>query len=159
MMQKLTFRITLLIGGVFRSICRLSGLGHDAPELLERDNLGGHDHAQLPCLGGGGVGGGLHCDGYVIEEGEPKLGAYLRAGTEPSPCRSLAGVNVPVMVTLTCHFGAALAAFAGVLPLRFIRCRASWGCAIIIVVFAVVVIGGMGSIMGSIPDRARLGCD
>ena len=87
----------------------------------------------------------------------PMLGAYLRAGTENPRLVEAFGVNVPVMVTLTYAFGAALAAFAGVLSAPIYQVSPLMGQNLIIVVFAVVVIGGMGSIMGSILTGLGLG--
>ncbi len=152
----LTLGLTLLIEGVFRSIYGVSGLGYDTPELLEgATNLG---FMIMPnyrawvvvasvvvCL----------ATWYVIEK--TKLGAYLRAGTENPRLVEAFGVNVPVMVTLTYAFGAALAAFAGVLAAPVYQVSPLMGQNLIIVVFAVVVIGGMGSIMGSILTGLGLG--
>ena len=92
---------------------------------------------------------------YVIEK--TKLGAYLRAGTENPKMVEAFGINVPLMVTLTYGFGVALAAFAGVLAAPVIQVSPLMGQHLIIVVFAVVVIGGMGSIMGSIITGLGLG--
>ena len=152
----LTLGLTLLIEGVFRSIYGVSGLGYDTPELLEgATNLG---FMIMPnyrawvvvasivvCLG----------TWYVIEK--TKLGAYLRAGTENPRLVEAFGVNVPLMITLTYAFGAALAAFAGVLAAPVYQVTPLMGQNLIIVVFAVVVIGGMGSIMGSILTGLGLG--
>ena len=92
---------------------------------------------------------------FVIER--TKLGAYLRAGTENPQLVQAFGVNVPLMVTLTYGVGVALAAFAGVLAAPIIQVQPLMGSNLIIVVFAVVVIGGMGSIMGSILTGLGLG--
>ena len=152
----LTLGLTLLVEGVFRSIYGVSGLGYDTPELLEgATNLG---FMIMPnyrawvvvasvvvCL----------ATWYVIEK--TKLGAYLRAGTENPRLVEAFGINVPVMVTLTYAFGAALAAFAGVLAAPVYQVTPLMGQNLIIVVFAVVVIGGMGSIMGSILTGLGLG--
>ena len=152
----LTLGLTLLIEGVFRSIYGVSGLGYDTPELLEgATNLG---FMYMPnyrawvvvasvvvCL----------ATWYVIEK--TKLGAYLRAGTENPRLVEAFGINVPVMLTLTYAFGAALAAFAGVLAAPVYQVTPLMGQNLIIVVFAVVVIGGMGSIMGSILTGLGLG--
>ena len=152
----LTLGLTLLIEGVFRSIYGVSGLGYDTPELLEgATDLG---FMMLPnyrawvvvvsivvCL----------ATWYVIEK--TKLGAYLRAGTENPRLVEAFGINVPVMVTLTYAFGVALAAFAGVLAAPVYQVSPLMGQNLISVVFAVVVIGGMGSIMGSILTGLGLG--
>jgi branched-chain amino acid transport system permease protein len=92
---------------------------------------------------------------FVIER--TKLGAYLRAATENPTLVQAFGINVPRMVTLTYGFGVALAAFAGVLAAPIYQVNPLMGADLIIVVFAVVVIGGMGSILGSIVTGFGLG--
>src|SRR3990167_6626137 len=92
---------------------------------------------------------------FVIEK--TRLGAYLRAGTENPRLVEAFGVNVPLMITLTYGFGVALAAFAGVLAAPVIQVSPLMGQNLIIVVFAIVVIGGMGSIMGAILNELGLG--
>jgi branched-chain amino acid transport system permease protein len=92
---------------------------------------------------------------FVIEK--TRLGAYLRAGTENPKLVEAFGVNVPMMVMLTYGFGVALAGFAGVLAAPVINVTPLMGSNLIIVVFAVVVIGGMGSILGSIVTGLGLG--
>ncbi|HCE28979.1 MAG TPA: branched-chain amino acid ABC transporter permease [Comamonadaceae bacterium] len=152
----LTLGLTLLIEGVFRSIYGVSGLGYDTPELLEgATNLG---FMIMPNYRAFVVLASLVVcvsTWYVIEK--TKLGAYLRAGTENPRLVEAFGINVPVMVTLTYAFGAALAAFAGVLAAPVYQVSPLMGQNLIIVVFAVVVIGGMGSIMGSILTGLGLG--
>jgi len=152
----LTLGLTLLIEGVFRSVYGVSGLGYDTPDLLSGGtNLG---FMFLPNYRAWVVVASISvCLGtwFVIEK--TKLGAYLRAGTENPRLVEAFGVNVPVMVTLTYAFGAALAAFAGVLSAPVYQVSPLMGQNMIIVVFAVVVIGGMGSIMGSILTGLGLG--
>ena len=152
----LTLGLTLMIEGVFRSIYGVSGLGYDTPELLEgATNLG---LMILPNYRAWVVVASIVvciATWYVIEK--TKLGAYLRAGTENPRLVEAFGVNVPVMITLTYAFGAALAAFAGVLAAPVYQVTPLMGQNLIIVVFAVVVIGGMGSIMGSILTGLGLG--
>ena len=152
----LTLGLSMLIEGLFRSMYGVSGLGYDTPEILEgATNLG---FMMLPnyrmwvvvasvvvCL----------ATWFVIEK--TKLGAYLRAGTENPRLVEAFGINVPVMITLTYAFGVALAAFAGVLAAPVYQVSPLMGQNLIIVVFAVVVIGGMGSIMGSILTGLGLG--
>jgi len=92
---------------------------------------------------------------YVIEK--TKLGAYLRAGTENPKLIQAFGINFPLMVTLTYAFGVALAAFSGVLASPIIQISPLMGSNLIITIFAIVVIGGMGSIMGSILTGLGLG--
>ena len=152
----LTLGLSLLIEGVFRSIYGVSGLGYDTPELLEgATNLG---FMIMPNYRAWVVVASIVvciATWYVIEK--TKLGAYLRAGTENPRLVEAFGVNVPVMITLTYAFGAALAAFAGVLAAPVYQVTPLMGQNLIIVVFAVVVIGGMGSIMGSILTGLGLG--
>ncbi|AVO42143.1 branched-chain amino acid ABC transporter permease [Simplicispira suum] len=152
----LTLGLTLLIEGVFRSIYGVSGLRYDTPELLSGGtNLG---FMFLPNYRAWVVVASVTvciATWFVIEK--TKLGAYLRAGTENPRLVEAFGVNVPVMVTLTYAFGAALAAFAGVLSAPIYQVSPLMGQNLIIVVFAVVVIGGMGSIMGSILTGLGLG--
>ncbi|MDN5507503.1 MAG: branched-chain amino acid ABC transporter permease, partial [Comamonas sp.] len=145
----LTLGLSLLIEGVFRSVYGVSGLGYDTPELLEgATNLG---FMILPNYRAWVVLASIVvcvATWFVIEK--TRIGAYLRAGTENPRLVEAFGVNVPVMITLTYAFGAALAAFAGVLAAPVYQVTPLMGQNLIIVVFAVVVIGGMGSIMGSI---------
>ena len=152
----LTLGLTLLIEGIFRSIYGVSGLGYDTPELLEgATNLG---FMILPNYRAWVVVASITvciATWYVIEK--TKLGAYLRAGTENPRLVEAFGVNVPLMITLTYAFGAGLAAFAGVLAAPVYQVSPLMGQNLIIVVFAVVVIGGMGSIMGSILTGLGLG--
>ena len=152
----LTLGLTLVIEGVFRSVYGVSGLGYDTPELLEgATNLG---FMMLPNYRAWVVVASVvvcFATWFVIEK--TKLGAYLRAGTENPRLVEAFGVNVPVMITLTFAFGASLAAFAGVLAAPVYQVSPLMGQNLIIVVFAVVVIGGMGSIMGSILTGLGLG--
>lgn len=152
----LTLGLALLIEGAFRSVYGVSGLGYDTPELLEgATNLG---FMVMPNYRAWVVVASVTvciATWYVIEK--TKLGAYLRAGTENPRLVEAFGVNVPLMITLTYAFGAALAAFAGVLAAPVYQVSPLMGQNLIIVVFAVVVIGGMGSIMGSILTGLGLG--
>jgi branched-chain amino acid transport system permease protein len=152
----LTFGITLLVEGVFRSFYGVSGQPFETPEMLQgATDLG---FMILPNYRGWVVVASLvvcFSTWYVIER--TKLGAYLRAGTENPKLVEAFGVNVPLMVTLTYGFGVALAGFAGVLAAPIIQVSPLMGSNLIIVVFAVVVIGGMGSIMGSIVTGLGLG--
>ncbi|MBP0624704.1 branched-chain amino acid ABC transporter permease [Cupriavidus consociatus] len=152
----LTLGITLVIEGVFRSIYGVSGLPYSAPELLQGATDVGFMH--LPNYRAWVVMASIAvCLGtwFIIEK--TKLGAYLRAGTENPKVVEAFGVNVPLMVTLTYGFGVALAAFAGVLAAPVIQISPLMGQNLIIVVFAVVVIGGMGSILGAIITGLGLG--
>lgn len=152
----LTFGITLIVEGVFRSFYGVSGQPHAVPELLAgATDLG---FMILPNYRAWVVVASLVvclATWFVIEK--TKLGAYLRAGTENPKLVEAFGINVPLMVTLTFGFGVALAGFAGVLAAPIIQVSPLMGSNLIIVVFAVVVIGGMGSIMGSILTGLGLG--
>ncbi|RZS78550.1 branched-chain amino acid ABC transporter permease [Pigmentiphaga kullae] len=152
----LTFGLTLLIEGLFRSFYGVSGQSYPVPDLLQgATNLG---FMILPNYRAWIVLASLAvclATWYVIER--TRLGAYLRAGTENPRLVEAFGVNVPRMVTLTYAFGVALAAFAGVLAAPVQQVSPLMGSNLIIVVFAVVVIGGMGSIMGSILTGLGLG--
>ena len=152
----LTLGLTLLVEGLLRSVYGVSGLAYDAPELLSSaTDLG---FMVLPNYRAWVVIASLtvcFATWYMIEK--TRLGAYLRAGTENPRLVEAFGINVPLMVTLTYAFGAALAAFAGVLAAPVIQVSPLMGQNLIIVVFAVVVIGGMGSIMGAILTGLGLG--
>ena len=152
----LTFGITLMVEGVFRSVYGVSGQPYSVPNGLGgATNLG---FMVLPNYRAWVVVASLvvcFATWFVIEK--TKLGAYLRAGTENPKMVEAFGINVPLMVTLTYGFGVALAAFAGVLAAPVIQVSPLMGSNLIITVFAVVVIGGMGSIMGSILTGLGLG--
>ena len=152
----LTLGLTLLIEGFFRSIYGVSGLAYDVPDALSGAfNLG---FMILPKYRAWVVVASLvvcFATWYAIEK--TRLGAYLRAGTENPRLVEAFGVNVPLMITLTYGFGVALAAFAGVLAAPVIQISPLMGQNLIIIVFAVVVIGGMGSIMGAILTGLSLG--
>ncbi|RYF35690.1 MAG: branched-chain amino acid ABC transporter permease [Comamonadaceae bacterium] len=152
----LTLGLTLLIEGGFRSVYGVSGLAYSTPEALSGGtNLG---FMFLPNYRAWVVVASLvvcFVTWYAIEK--TRLGAYLRAGTENPRLVEAFGINVPLMITLTYAFGAGLAAFAGVLAAPVIQISPLMGQNLIIIVFAVVVIGGMGSIMGAILTGLGLG--
>ena len=152
----LTFGLTLMLEGLFRSVYGVSGQPYSTPEALSGAfNLG---FMILPKYRAWVVAASLIvclATWYVIEK--TKLGAYLRAGTENPKLVEAFGINVPMMVTMTYGFGVALAALAGVLAAPVTQVSPLMGSNLIIVVFAVVVIGGMGSIMGSIVTGLALG--
>jgi branched-chain amino acid transport system permease protein len=152
----LTLGLTMVLEGVFRSIYGSSGLSYDTPEALQgATNLG---FMILPIYRAWVVVASLvvcFATWFIIEK--TRLGAYLRAGTENPRLVEAFGINVPLMVTLTYGFGVALAAFAGVLAAPVYQVTPLMGQNLIIVVFAVVVIGGMGSIMGAILTGLGLG--
>jgi len=152
----LTFGITLMLEGIFRSFYGVSGLPYSVPALLAGStDLG---FMNLPNYRAWVVLASLIvclATWFVIEK--TRLGAYLRAGTENPKMVEAFGVNVPLMVTLTYGFGVALAGFAGVLAAPILQVSPLMGSNLIIVVFAVVVIGGMGSILGSIVTGLGLG--
>ncbi|ROR24966.1 amino acid/amide ABC transporter membrane protein 1 (HAAT family) [Comamonas sp. BIGb0124] len=150
----LTLGITLILEGVLRSIYGVSGLAYSAP-ISGATNLG---FMIMPNYRGFVVVASiLTClaTWFVIEK--TKLGAYLRAGTENPRLVEAFGVNVPLMITLTYGFGVALAGLAGVLAAPVMQVSPLMGQNLIIIVFAVVVIGGMGSIMGTIVTGLGLG--
>jgi branched-chain amino acid transport system permease protein len=152
----LTFGLALIIQGLFRNEFGSSGLPYQIPpELAGGINLG---FMFLPKYRAWVIIASLVvCVGtwYVIER--TKLGAYLRAATENPTLVQAFGVNVPRMITLTYGFGVGLAAFAGVMAAPIYQVNPLMGADLIIVVFAVVVIGGMGSIMGSVVTGFLLG--
>lgn len=152
----LTFGLTLLLEGVFRSFYGVSGQPYSTPALLQGGvNLG---FMYLPIYRAWVVVASIAvclATWFIIEK--TRLGALLRAGTENPKLVEAFGVNVPRMVTLTYGFGVALAGFAGVLAAPVMQVSPLMGSNLIIVVFAVVVIGGMGSIMGSIVTGLSLG--
>jgi branched-chain amino acid transport system permease protein len=152
----LTFGLALIAEGIFRDQFGVSGQQYEVPELLQgATNLG---FMVLPNYRGFVVFASLlicFSTWFVIER--TRLGSYLRAGTENPALVQAFGVNVPMMVMLTYGAGAGLAALAGVLAAPVIQITPLMGSNLIIVVFAVVVIGGMGSIMGSILTGLALG--
>jgi branched-chain amino acid transport system permease protein len=152
----LTFGLALIIEGIFRDQYGISGLSYEVPEALTGGvNLG---FMFMPIYRAWVVVAALTvCFGtwFMIEK--TKLGAYLRAGTENSQIVQALGINVPLLITFTYGYGVALAAFAGVLAAPVFQVNPLMGSNLIIVVFAVVVIGGMGSILGSILTGLGLG--
>ncbi len=152
----LTFGLALIIEGLFRHEFGSSGQPYAIPlQLRGGFNLG---FMFLPAYRGWVVVASLAVcllTWFMIER--TKLGAYLRAATENPAQVQAFGIDVPRMVTLTYGFGVALAAFAGVLAAPIYQVNPTMGSSLIIVVFAVVVIGGMGSIMGSIITGFGLG--
>jgi branched-chain amino acid transport system permease protein len=152
----LTFGVTLMIEGVFRSFYGVSGQPFAVPpQLAGATDLG---FMMLPIYRAWVVVASLVvclATWFVIEK--TRLGAYLRAGTENPRMVEAFGVNVPLMVTLTYGFGVALAGFAGVLAAPVLQVSPLMGSNLIVTIFAVVVIGGMGSILGSIVTGLALG--
>ncbi|MFT6533362.1 MAG: branched-chain amino acid transport system permease protein [Limimaricola cinnabarinus] len=152
----LTFGVALIIQGLFRNYYGISGLPYSIPDQLSGgQNLG---FMFLPNYRGWVVVASvIVCFGtwFVIEK--TRLGAYLRAATENPTLVGAFGINVPLMIMLTYGFGVALAGFAGVLAAPIYSVNPNMGADLIIVVFAVVVIGGMGSIMGAIVTGFGLG--
>jgi len=152
----LTFGVALVIQGAFRNQFGSSGFPYASPAQLKGGyNLG---FMFLPTYRAWVVVfslGTCLVTWYVIER--TKLGSYLRAATENPALVQAFGINVPRMITLTYGFGVGLAALAGVLAAPIYQVNPLMGADLIIVVFAVVVIGGMGSIMGSIVTGFTLG--
>ena len=152
----LTFGLALIFQGLFRNYFGSSGLPYQIPSQLTGGmNLG---FMFLPIYRGWVILASLIVcvsTWYVIER--TKLGSYLRAATENPALVQAFGINVPRMITLTFGFGVGLAALAGVMAAPIYQVSPLMGADLIIVVFAVVVIGGMGSIMGSILTGFGLG--
>ena len=152
----LTFGLAQIAEGLFREQFGVSGQQYAVPELLQgATNLG---FMVLPNYRAWVVVASLTvclATWFIIER--TSLGAYLRAGTENPALVQAFGINVPVMVMLTYGAGCGLAALAGVLAAPVIQVTPLMGSNLIIVVFAVVVIGGMGSILGSILTGVALG--
>lgn len=152
----LTFGVALLLGGVLTNIYGVSGLRYSMPDVFQGGMRLGFMFlpyyrvwvivmALLVCFG----------TWFMIEK--TKLGAYLRAGTEDSQLMQGFGINVPLLVSLTYGFGVMLAAFAGVLAAPIYSVTPVMGSHILITVFAVVVIGGLGSIGGAIITGILMG--
>jgi len=152
----LTFGLSLVLEGILRDFYGSSGRSYPRPPALNGAwNLG---FMALPVSRAWVIGVSLAvclATWFVIER--TRLGAYLRAATENPSLTQAFGVNVPLLVTLTFGFGVALAALAGVLAASAVQITPLMGSNIIIVVFAVVVIGGMGSILGAIVTGLGLG--
>lgn len=152
----LTFGLALVIQGLFRNYYGSSGLPYRIPQVLQgATNIG---YMYMPNYRGWVVLAALFVciSTWAIIE-KTSLGATLRAATENAPLVQAFGVNVPRLITLTYGGGIALAAFAGVLAAPIYSVNPNMGDNFINVVFAVVVIGGMGSIMGSIVTGFALG--
>ena len=151
-----TFGLALTIEGTFRYFFGASGKPYAPPsQLAGAVNLG---FMFLPIYRGWVIIASLIiclATWFVIER--TKLGGYLRAATENPQMVQAFGINVPRMITLTYGFGVALAALAGVMAAPIYQVSPQMGADLIIVVFAVVVIGGMGSIMGAIVTGFGLG--
>ena len=152
----LTFGLALIIQGLFRNAYGVSGMPYAVPEVF----MGAIDlgFMFLPKYRAWVIVSSMvvcFSTWFVIER--TKLGAYLRAATENPSMVQAFGINVPRMITLTYGFGVGLAALAGVMAAPIYQVSPMMGADIIIVVFAVVVIGGMGSIMGSILSGFGLG--
>jgi branched-chain amino acid transport system permease protein len=152
----LTFGLTLIIEGLFHQRYGNSGNSYPVPEQLQGGtNLG---FMYLPLYRAWVVAVAVvvcFACWFIIEK--TRLGAYLRAGTENPKLLQAFGVNVPLMFTVTFGVGVGLAAFAGVMAAPIYQVAPAMGSSLIIVVFAVVVIGGMGSIAGAIVTGLGLG--
>ncbi|ATR83120.1 branched-chain amino acid ABC transporter permease [Pseudomonas sp. FFUP_PS_473] len=152
----LTFGLALIVEGTFVKLFGVSGSSYPMPEQLKGGvNLG---FMFLPIYRAWVVVAALVvclATWFMIER--TRLGSYLRAGTENPKLMQAFGINMPLLITLTYGFGAALAAFAGVLAAPIYSVTPTMGANLLIVVFAVVVIGGMGSIMGAIVTGLAMG--
>jgi branched-chain amino acid transport system permease protein len=152
----LTFGLALIIEGVFRNYYGANGQAYEMPDAL----TGGHNlgFMFLPNYRAWVIVFSLIvCFGTWFAIEQTRLGSYLRAATENPTLVRAFGINVPRMVTLTYGFGVGLAGLAGVMAAPIYNVSPQMGSDIIIVVFAVVVIGGMGSIMGAILTGFALG--
>ena len=151
-----TFGLALVIEGGFRYFHGSSGQPYAPPALLSGGvNLG---FMYLPVYRAWVVGASLIvCIGTWLLIEKTKLGAYLRAATENPTLVQAFGVNVPFLLTLTYGLGTALAALAGILAAPIYQVSPLMGSNLIIVVFAIVVVGGMGSIMEAIVTGYMLG--
>lgn len=152
----LTFGLALIVEGSFVKLFGVSGSPYPMPDLLK----GGHNlgFMFMPTYRGWVIVAALtvcFATWYMIER--TRLGSYLRAGTENPKLMQAFGINVPLLITLTYGYGVALAAFAGVLAAPIYAVTPGMGSNLLIVVFAVVVIGGMGSIMGAIITGLAMG--
>ena len=152
----LTFGLALIFEGSFVKLFGVSGSSYPMPEQLKGGyNLG---FMFLPTYRAWVIVAALAVclvTWFMIER--TRLGSYLRAGTENPKLMQAFGINVPLLITLTYGYGAALAAFAGVLAAPIYSVTPTMGANLLIVVFAVVVIGGMGSIMGAIVTGLAMG--
>ncbi|MDA7086147.1 branched-chain amino acid ABC transporter permease [Pseudomonas sp. SA3-5] len=152
----LTFGLALIVEGCFVKLFGVSGASYPMPELLKGGyNLG---FMFLPTYRAWVVVAAVVVcvlTWYMIER--TRLGSYLRAGTENPKLMQAFGINVPLLITLTYGYGAALAGLAGVLAAPIYSVTPTMGANLLIVVFAVVVIGGMGSIMGAIVTGLAMG--
>ncbi|WP_339545838.1 branched-chain amino acid ABC transporter permease [Pseudomonas sp. RA_35y_Pfl2_P32] len=152
----LTFGLALILEGSFVKLFGVSGSSYPMPEQLKGGyNLG---FMFLPTYRAWVIVAALAVclvTWFLIER--TRLGSYLRAGTENPKLMQAFGINVPLLITLTYGYGAALAAFAGVLAAPIYSVTPTMGANLLIVVFAVVVIGGMGSIMGAIVTGLAMG--
>jgi len=152
----LTFGVALVIESIFREAYGFSGLSYPIPQALSGPvDLG---FMFLPMYRGWVIVAALSIcllSWLLIEK--TQIGAYLRAGTEKPQLTQAFGINVPLIVTLTYGLGVALAGFAGVLAAPIFQVSPMMGQNMIIIVFAVVVIGGMGSILGAILSGLALG--
>ncbi|MGK3119366.1 branched-chain amino acid ABC transporter permease [Pseudomonas corrugata] len=152
----LTFGLALIVEGSFVKLFGVSGSSYPMPDQLKGGyNLG---FMFLPAYRAWVIVAALVvclATWFMIER--TRLGSYLRAGTENPKLMQAFGINVPLLVTLTYGYGAALAAFAGVLAAPIYSVTPTMGANLLIVVFAVVVIGGMGSIMGAIVTGLAMG--
>jgi branched-chain amino acid transport system permease protein len=152
----LTFGVALVLEGMFQKIFGISGNSYPVPDQLQGGTELGFMY--LPRYRAWVVIVSIVVcafNWFVIEK--TRIGAYLRAGTENPQMLQAFGINVPIMFTVTYGYGVALAAFAGVMAAPIYQVTPQMGSNIIMVIFAVVVIGGMGSIAGSILTGLGLG--
>lgn len=152
----LTFGIGIIITGLFRNYYGSAGLPYPTPALLDGGVDLGFVYLPIYRLWVVAASGAICLLTWLMIE-KTKLGAYLRAATENPSLVAVFGVNVPRLMTLTYGFGVWLAAMAGVLAAPMYSVNPNMGIDLLIVVFAVVVIGGMGSILGAVVTGFSLG--
>ena len=151
----LTFGLSLILEGLLRDAYGSSGRSYPRPPSSTASGTSALWCCRSARLGDRRLARRVLC--HLVRDRAEKLGAYLRAATENPALTQAFGVNVPLLVTLTFGFGVALAALAGVLAASAVQITPLMGSNIIVVVFAVVVIGGMGSILGAIVTGLGLG--
>ncbi|WP_246583421.1 branched-chain amino acid ABC transporter permease [Bradyrhizobium iriomotense] len=151
-----TFGLAIFLEGIFRDIYGAAGRPYPVPAALR--GVVDIGFMRLPVYRIWIVVASLAmCGGIWLLIEKTKLGSYLRAGTENPRLVQALGINVPVMITMTYALGAALAAFAGVLAAPLYQVQPAMGSNLLIVTFAVVVIGGLGSLSGAILSGLTLG--
>jgi branched-chain amino acid transport system permease protein len=152
----LTFGLALVTEGLFQNAYGISGNSYPVPAALQGGLHLGFMYLPVYRAWVVAVSVVVCLSSWVVVE-RTRLGSYLRAGTENPRLLQAFGVNVPLMFTATYAFGGALAAFAGVMAAPIYQVTPTMGSAVVVVVFAVVVIGGMGSVVGAVVSGLAVG--